>query len=83
MTSKDAGGEGETIFTSNCGSCHTLSAAGTAGAVGPNLDELKPSKALVVTTVTNGEGAMPSFSSTLSSAEINEVATYVSKNAGQ
>jgi mono/diheme cytochrome c family protein len=29
---------GETLFKSTCGSCHTLSAAGTAGTIGPNLD---------------------------------------------
>jgi mono/diheme cytochrome c family protein len=29
---------GQTLFTSNCGSCHTLSAAGTSGTIGPNLD---------------------------------------------
>lgn len=33
---------GKTIFTGSgaCGSCHTLSVAGTTGAVGPNLDNL-------------------------------------------
>jgi cytochrome c551/c552 len=33
---------GKTIFTGSggCGSCHALSAAGTSGAVGPNLDSL-------------------------------------------
>ena len=29
---------GQQLFTQNCGSCHTLTAAGTNGAVGPNLD---------------------------------------------
>ncbi|MBA2240197.1 MAG: cytochrome c [Solirubrobacterales bacterium] len=28
------------LFATNCGTCHTLSAAGTDGVVGPNLDEL-------------------------------------------
>jgi mono/diheme cytochrome c family protein len=34
---------GKTIFTGvgSCGSCHTLSAAGTTGTVGPNLNTLK------------------------------------------
>lgn len=27
------------LFTSSCGSCHTLAAAGTAGTTGPNLDQ--------------------------------------------
>lgn len=29
-------------FASNCGSCHTLSAAGTTGNIGPNLDDVLP-----------------------------------------
>jgi mono/diheme cytochrome c family protein len=29
---------GQQLFTANCGSCHTLSAAGTSGTIGPNLD---------------------------------------------
>src|SRR5688500_15319217 len=30
--------DGEAVFSVTCGSCHTLSAAGTSGTVGPNLD---------------------------------------------
>ncbi len=33
---------GKKVFTTNCGSCHTLADAGTDGSVGPNLDDLKP-----------------------------------------
>ena len=29
---------GQQLFTQNCGSCHALSAAGTSGTIGPNLD---------------------------------------------
>jgi mono/diheme cytochrome c family protein len=29
---------GQQLFTANCGSCHTLQAAGTSGTIGPNLD---------------------------------------------
>ena len=29
---------GQQLFTSSCGSCHTLAAAGTSGTIGPNLD---------------------------------------------
>ena len=31
---------GKAVFTGNCGSCHTLSKAGTSGSVGPNLDDM-------------------------------------------
>ena len=30
---------GKTLFVQKCGGCHTLAAAGTSGAVGPNLDD--------------------------------------------
>src|ERR1700710_1923263 len=31
---------GQALFQTNCGTCHTLYAAGTDGNYGPNLDEL-------------------------------------------
>src|ERR1700710_1821358 len=31
---------GQSLFATNCGTCHTLYAAGTDGNYGPNLDEL-------------------------------------------
>ena len=34
----------EALFSENCASCHTLAAANATGKVGPNLDDLKPSK---------------------------------------
>ena len=72
---------GEQIFASaGCGGCHTLSAAGTNGSVGPNLDDASPSYDKVVERVTNGAGAMPSFESDLSAQEIQDVAAYVSSS---
>ena len=68
---------------SACGGCHVLADAGTSGAVGPNLDESQPDAALVVERVTNGAGAMPAFSDSLSEEEIANVAAYVSSVAGQ
>ena len=75
---------GKEVFlgSSGCGTCHTLSDAGTSGTVGPNLDDAQPSHDLVVDRVTNGQGAMPSFSSTLSEEQIQDVAAYVSSVAG-
>ncbi|HEX4745694.1 MAG TPA: cytochrome c, partial [Gaiellaceae bacterium] len=63
---------GKEVFlgASACGGCHTLADAGTSGAVGPNLDESQPSEELIVDRVTNGQGGMPSFSSTLSEQQI-------------
>jgi mono/diheme cytochrome c family protein len=80
---QSASAQGKQIFTSNCGGCHTLADAGTNGQVGPNLDDLKPSKAVVVRQVNNGGGQMPAFKGKLSDAQINAVATYVSSVAGK
>ena len=73
----DAAAGKEVFESAGCGSCHTLADAGATGAVGPNLDEAKPSAELVVDRVTNGMGAMPSFSDQLTAAQINDVAAYV------
>jgi cytochrome c6 len=75
--------DGKSIFTANCGSCHTLADAGTSGKVGPNLDDAKPPKALVVQRVTNGQGVMPSFKDSLDEQQIQAVADYVSSAAGK
>jgi cytochrome c6 len=74
---------GTAIFANyGCGSCHTLEAAGTSGNIGPNLDEAKPSRTLVVARVTNGKGAMPSFKDTLNDKQIRDVAAYVATSTG-
>lgn len=76
--------DGKKIFASaGCGSCHTLKDAGTAGTIGPNLDQLKPPKARVARQVEVGGGPMPAFKGTLSDAEIQAVAAYVSSVAGK
>jgi mono/diheme cytochrome c family protein len=76
--------DGEAIFAeAGCGGCHTLEAAGATGTVGPNLDDTKPSKELVIDRVTNGKGAMPSFKDSYSAEQIAAVADYVSQNAGK
>ncbi|MGE5691053.1 MAG: c-type cytochrome [Pseudomonadota bacterium] len=76
--------DGAAVFASaGCGGCHTLKAANTMGAAGPNLDDLKPSEEQVATQVENGGGGMPAFGDQLSDAEIAAVAAYVSQNAGR
>ena len=71
---------GKEIFlgSGGCGSCHTFADAGTSGTIGPNLDDSQPSFELAVDRVTNGQGAMPSFSGTLTEQQIADVAAYVS-----
>jgi mono/diheme cytochrome c family protein len=74
---------GEEVFASaGCGACHTLSAAGSSGTVGPNLDDAKPSYELAVQRITLGQGGMPSFSEQLEPQQIADVAEFVSSSAG-
>jgi cytochrome c553 len=75
---------GKQIFTQSCGTCHTLADAGTSGRVGPVLDEVKPSKALVLSALKKGglgSGTMPANIVTGKDAE--NVADYVSSVAGK
>jgi len=77
---------GKALFTNNatppCALCHTLKDAGTAGAVGPVLDELRPDAARVATALRNGIGAMPSYKALLKDDQIQALARYVSKASG-
>jgi mono/diheme cytochrome c family protein len=76
--------DGKQIFqTAGCANCHTLKDAGSTGTVGPNLDQAKPPKSLVVDRVTNGKSVMPSFKGSLSPQQIQAVADYVSSVAGK
>ena len=69
---------GESVYASaGCGGCHALEAAGSSGSVGPNLDDSKPDRALVVDRVTNGAGGMPPFKGQLDEKQIKDVAAYV------
>jgi mono/diheme cytochrome c family protein len=73
----DASNGAQIFASAGCGGCHTLEAAGSSGSVGPNLDDSQPDVALTTDRVTNGQGAMPSFSDSLSEQEIADVAAYV------
>ena len=79
----DAAAGEEVWAIAGCGGCHTLAAAGSEGQLrGPNLDELQPDFDTVVRQVTNGGGGMPAFSERLTEQQIQDVAAYVSENAG-
>jgi mono/diheme cytochrome c family protein len=47
---------GRQLFVQNCGSCHTLAAAGTVGNVGPNLDDVAVNEADVLHAIRTGGG---------------------------
>lgn len=73
--------QGKELFTKgavpSCAICHTLKDAGSEGAVGPVLDELKPDAKRVATALRNGIGQMPSFAGQLTEAQIQALAAYV------
>ena len=69
---------GKGVFMSaGCISCHTLKAANSHGTIGPNLDQLKPPYARIVTQVENGGAIMPPFKGKLTSTQIHDVAAFV------
>ncbi len=71
---------GKTIYASaGCGGCHTFSAAGSTGTVGPNLDESSMDFDAAVQQIENGGGGMPAFGDRLSDQEIADVAAFVTQ----
>ena len=78
--SSQAAPDGKTLFTDRCGSCHTLSAAGTSGTTGPNLDDVSLDAGAIEGIVRDGRGGMPAFGGQLSDDEIAAVADFVASN---
>ena len=82
--------QGLQLFQINCGSCHTLAAAGTDGVIGPNLDQLlatgpksadtvKANESRVLNAVDSGIGGrMPK--GILQGAQAKAVAQFVADN---
>jgi mono/diheme cytochrome c family protein len=75
------GADGESVFTERCGSCHTLTAAGTSGQVGPDLDGTSLDPGEIEKIVRDGRGGMPAFGGELSDGEIAAVAKFVVNSA--
>jgi mono/diheme cytochrome c family protein len=73
---------GDQVFTDNCGSCHTLSEAGTSGTIGPTLDDTSLSAEDIAAQVRSGGGGMPAFEDTLTAEEIEAVSAYVAEPTG-
>jgi mono/diheme cytochrome c family protein len=74
---------GKALFAkSGCGSCHTLSDAGSTGTVGPNLDQAHPDYRLATARVTLGKSPMPAFKGQLTDQQIADVAAYVVSATG-
>ena len=69
---------GRDLFnTWSCSACHTLSDAGSSGAVGPSLDNPNLTHDFIVTRITTGSGPMPSFAGQIPEAEIGKLADYI------
>src|SRR4051812_26316397 len=76
---------GRELFAQNCSTCHTLRAANAVGRVGPNLDQLRPPKVLVLDAIkkgrARGQGQMPD--GLLAGEDANNVASFVAATAGR
>lgn len=75
---------GREIFAQRCATCHTLRAANAVGKVGPNLDQLRPPKALILDAIqkgrARGQGQMPA--GLIDGQDAQDVADFVAKVAG-
>jgi mono/diheme cytochrome c family protein len=73
--------EGREVFLQaaepQCSVCHTLSDAGSAGEIGPNLDAMELTPERVHAAVTQGLGVMPAYEGVLTPEQIEAVAAYV------
>lgn len=73
--------KGKALFLSDaapaCAVCHTLKDAGSAGTIGPDLDELKPDAARIKKVLEEGMGVMPSYADSLDEASRDAIAAYV------
>jgi mono/diheme cytochrome c family protein len=75
---------GRQLFGQRCGACHTLKAANAIATVGPNLDQLRPPKVLVLDAIAHGRargnGNMPA--QIYVGKDAQDVANFVAKVAG-
>jgi cytochrome c551 len=80
----DAEERGREVFGTRCATCHTLRAANAVGKVGPNLDQLRPPKALILDAVqkgrARGQGQMPA--GLVDGQDAQDVAAFVAAVAG-
>jgi cytochrome c553 len=54
---------GRELFAEHCAVCHTLGADNAVGKTGPDLDQLRPSEALVLKVIANGCVQQPTAAS--------------------
>ena len=72
---------GRSLFVENCGSCHTLDAAGTQGQIGPNLGDIPLDEDEVLHAIEiGGEGSGNMPKGLLSGKDAQDVAAFVAAN---
>lgn len=76
---------GRELFAGRCTQCHTLSAANSVAQVGPNLDDLRPPKSLVLDAIKNGRsrGNGQMAAGLYQGEDAEDVAAFVAKAVGQ
>jgi mono/diheme cytochrome c family protein len=76
---------GRELFGRRCTQCHTLAASNAVAQVGPNLDQLRPPKELVLDAIKNGraQGNGQMAAGLYSGQDAEDVAAYVAKAVGQ
>ena len=76
---------GRELFGERCRNCHTLKAANAVAQVGPNLDTLRPPKALVLNAIKNGraQGNGQMAADLVQGKDAEDVAAFVAKAVGQ
>src|SRR4051812_50083363 len=62
--------DAKALFSGNCGSCHTLSKAGTSGQVGPSLDGTQLDAGAIERQVRDGAAGLPPVKGQLSEPPI-------------
>jgi mono/diheme cytochrome c family protein len=76
---------GRELFGQRCSNCHTLKAANAVAQVGPNLDDLRPPKSLVLSTIHTGKAAGNGqmAADLVEGQDAEDVAAFVAKAVGQ
>ncbi len=81
---------GKPIFQQTCGLCHRLRAAGSTGNIGPDLDRVSLSEAVIIRAITYGGATvmsklqaakyttqMTAYGNALSTGQIENIAAFV------
>ena len=76
---------GRELFGLRCANCHTLKASNAIAEIGPNLDTLRPNKALVLNAIESGraKGNGQMAANLYTGQDAQDVASYVAKAVGQ